>query len=193
MILGITGSFGAGKTTVARLFAKRGYEIIDADKIGHQLYNKKTTKNKVIMEFGRKILTKNKIDRKKLKKIVFHNNKELRKLSWIMWPEIIKGIMSIIKSSDKNIAIDAAILIEANALPLVDKLIVVKADSRVLMKRLINKGKYTRKEIKTILSSQLPQNKKLMYADYIIDNSKSLNNTEQQVKRIIKSIKINNQ
>lgn len=191
MILGITGSFGSGKTAVAKILKKYGYKIINADKIGHRLYHKKAIKNKVIRAFGKKILTKNKIDRRKLKNIVFYNKKELKKLNKIMWPEIIKEIKSTIRKPYKNIAIDAAILIEAKALSLVDKLIVVRINNKSLMKRLINKDKYTKQDINNILKSQLPQNKKVEYADYIIDNSKSLNNTEKQVKKIIKSININ--
>ncbi len=186
MILGITGSFGAGKTRVANILRRYGYKIIDADKIGHRLYNKKAIKDKVIKTFGKGILTKDKIDRKKLKNIVFYDKKELKKLNKIMWPEIIKEIKSI--KSAKKIAIDIAIIIEAKALSLVDKLIVVKINNKRLMKRLINKGKYTKQEIKNILKSQLPQNQKLRYADYIIDNSKSLADTGKQVKNIIKKI-----
>ena len=188
MILGITGSFGSGKTAVAKLFERYGYGIINADKIGHQLYNKTSIKNKVIKKFGKEILSNNKIDRNKLKKIVFYNKKELKKLNKIMWPEIIREIKTIIKKSGKKMAIDAAILIEAKALSLVDKLVVAKIDKKIQMKRLINKGKYTKQEIKNILSSQLLQNKKLKYADYIIDNSKSIKHTEEQVRRVVQAL-----
>ena len=188
MILGITGSFGSGKTAVAKLFERYGYGIINADKIGHQLYNKTSIKNKVIKKFGKEILSNNKIDRNKLKKIVFYNKKELKKLNKIMWPEIIREIKTIIKKSGKKMAIDAAILIEAKALSLVDKLVVAKIDKKIQMKRLINKGKYTKQEIKNILSSQLPQNKKLKYADYIIDNNKSIKHTEEQVRRVVQAL-----
>ena len=55
MKIGITGIFCSGKTTVAKLFEKKGYKNINADNVGHKLLNKKEIKNKVIKEFGKKI------------------------------------------------------------------------------------------------------------------------------------------
>ena len=69
MIIGITGIFCSGKTTIAKIFSRYGYKVINADKIGHELLNKKIIKDKVIKKFGRKILVKSKIDRIKLKNI----------------------------------------------------------------------------------------------------------------------------
>lgn len=190
MILGITGIFGSGKTIVAKLFAKHGYKHINTDAIGHKLLNKKPIKKKIIKEFGKSILIKNKIDRKKLKNIIFYDNKKLLKLNKIIHPSIIKEIESIIrKSKNKNIVIDAALLIEAKALNLVDKLIVVKINKKEQLKRTLKKKKYNKKEINNIIKSQLSQKEKLKYADYIIDNSRGLRNTEKGVERIITQLK----
>jgi len=188
MIIGITGVFGSGKTKVAELFAKYGYKHINADKIGHELLNKKQIKNKAKKEFGKSILTKNKIDRKKLKKIVFYNDKKLIKLNKIIHPFIIKEIKNKVKKN-KNIVVDGALLIEAKALNLVDKLIVVKINKKEQLKRILEKKKYNKKEINNIIRSQLSQKEKLKYADKIIDNSKSLINTKKQVKKIINELK----
>lgn len=174
MIIGVTGVFGSGKTTVANLLARKGYKRINADETGHKLLNKKDIKNKVVKEFGKGILTKGKIDRKKLKKIVFHNKNELKKLNKIIHPEIIKEIKKIIKKSKKNIVIDGALLIEAKALNLIDKLIVVKISKKEQMKRLLKKKKYTGAEVNHILRSQLSQKEKLKYADIVVDNSRHI-------------------
>ena len=182
MILGITGIFGSGKTTVAKLFAKYGYKHINADEIGHQLLNKSSIKNKVIKAFGKSILTNNKIDRRKLKDIVFINHKELIKLNKIIHPEIIREISSIIKGSkNKNIMVDGALLIETKSLNLIDKLIIVKINKKEQLKRIKRKKKYTKNEINNIIKSQLSQNQKLKYADYTIVNSKNLKETEEQI------------
>lgn len=189
MIIGITGIFGSGKTTVAGLFARHGYKVINADEIGHKLLNKKPIKDKVIKEFGSSILTNKNIDRKKLKSIVFYNHKKLIKLNKIIHKPIIEEIKSIIKKSkNKNIVVDGALLIEAWALNLVDKLIVVKINKKEQLKRVLNKRKYNKKEISNIIKSQLSQKEKLKYADYIIDNSMGLKNTEKRFKEIIKSL-----
>lgn len=186
MALGITGVFGSGKTTVAKLFKKYGYKHINADQIGHQLLNKQKIKNKIIKEFTKKILTKNKIDRKKLKNIVFYNKNKLKKLNKIIHPEIIKEIKLIIKSKNKKLVVDGALLIEAKCTKLFKKLIVIKISKKEQIKRILKKGKYTKQEIDNIISSQLSQKEKLKYADVIITNSKDINHIKKQVKEIIK-------
>ncbi len=193
MIIGITGTFGSGKTTIAEMFKGYGYKIINADKIAHSLLNKKEIKNAIIKEFGTSILTKGKINRRKLKDIVFNNHKELVRLNKIIHPAIIKKIKSIIKKTkNKKIIIDGALMIEANCLDLVDKLLVVKIKKEEQLRRILKKRKYTKKEIRNIIKSQLNQKQKLKYADYIIDNSNKIKDTKKQVEEIIKRIEQKN-
>lgn len=188
MIIGITGSFGSGKTIVANLFKRYGFSVINVDELYRNIYKKdKSLKEKIEKVFGT-------IDRDELKKIVFSNKNKLKKLDKITHPIIISEIKSMIKKinkkyKNKKIIIDAPLLIEANALYLVDKLIVVICHKEEQIKRLLNKRKYTKREIKQIISSQIPLKEKLKYADYIIDNSYSLNNTKKQVKELIKLLK----
>ena len=182
MIIGITGVFGSGKTVVSRLFSRYGYRVINADEIGHRLLDNK--------EFGKSVLIKNKINRKKLKKIVFYNHKALIRLNKIIHPPIIKEIKSIIKKSkNKKIIVDGALLIETRCLKLFDKLIVVKISRDEQLKRILKKKKYNKKEINSIIKSQLSQREKLKYADIVVDNSKSLKHTKKGIKKIIKALK----
>ena len=181
MIYGITGIFGSGKSTVAKLF--KSYRIINADKIGHNLLDKKQIKDKIIKKFSISILTKNKIDRKKLKNIVFYNHKELIKLNKIIHPYLIKEIKDQIKKQKKAV-VDAALLIELKLHKYVDKVIVVKINKEKAIKRVLNKKKYNKKEINNIFKSQLSQKEKLKYADIVVDNSKSLANTKKQIGKI---------
>ncbi len=187
MIIGITGAFGSGKTTVADIFKKYGFEVINADELYHGIYEKdEKLKNKVIKEFGT-------LDRGKIKKVVFNDYKILKKLNEITHPMIIKEIKNKIKEIKKNniknneksnIALDVPLLIEAKMQDMVDKIIVVKCNKKIQFERLLKKGKHTRKEIENIISSQLPTEEKIKYADLVVDNSKTVKETEKQVKTI---------
>ncbi len=189
MIIGVTGVFGSGKTIVSRLFAKKGYKVVNADEIGHRLLNKKPIKDKVINEFGKSILVNNRINRRKLKDIVFNNHRKLVRLNKIIHPPIIKEIKSIIKKNkNKKIIVDGALLIEAKCANLFDKIIVVKINRKEQLKRVLKKRKYNKKEINNITKSQLSQKEKIKYADYVIDNSGELLDTNRKVTEIINQL-----
>ena len=138
MILGITGSIGSGKTAAAKIFSRYYYTRIDADEIGHSLMKEnKELKNKLIKNFGNKILGKNgNIDRKKLGGIVFNDKNELKKLNSMMHPLIIYEIKNQIEKIQKEcgdntkIIIDAPLLLETNLKNYVDKIIVIKNGHR---------------------------------------------------------------
>ena len=189
MIIGVTGSFGSGKTTVANLFKKYNFKVINVDKVYGSIYKKnKLLRIKLKKEFGT-------VNRNKLKKIVFNSSIQLKRLNKITHPLILKQTIKRIKkiqskNKNENIAIDIPLLIEAKAANLVDKIIVVKCSRNIQIKRVLNKKKkYSKEEIKNITKSQMPLKEKLKYADYVVDNSYSLDKTKKQVKKIADELK----
>lgn len=191
MIIGITGSFGTGKTTVANMFSQYGFKIIIVDKLYHNIYKKDNSlKNKVKKEFGT-------LDRNKIKKIVFNDSKKLKKLNKITHPIIIKAIkkeiykikkINELKNNETNIVIDAPLLFEAKAMNLVDKVIVVKCSKKEQIKRILKKKKYLKKEIEHIIESQMPLKEKIKKADFVVDNNKTLKETQKHVENLVKII-----
>ncbi len=187
MILGITGSFGSGKTIVSNIFKKYGFEVINADKLYHGIYNKnKALRNKIKREFGT-------LNRSQLKKIVFDNSAKLMKLDSITHPIIINSIKKEIGKIKKNnkearIIVDVPLLFEAKMQNMFDKIIVVKCDEKTQIKRLLKKKKYSEKEIKQIIESQMPLKEKVKKADFVVDNSQSLKGAEKQVNSFIDSM-----
>ena len=190
MIIGITGSIGSGKTTVAKLFSKHHFNIINADEIGHSvLKNNLFIKKKLIENFGNEILGKNKrIDREELGKIVFNDKRKLKKLNSIMHPVIFSEIKNrahrIIKKygTRAKIIIDAPLLLETNVKKIVDHVIVVQAEIEKITER--NK-KFSKDNIKKISEFQMPMYEKIKYADFIIYNNGDFKNLENQVMDII--------
>ena len=193
MVIGITGSFGSGKTTVARMFVSLGVRVIDADRIAHRLIRPQTgVYRRIIESFGRGILARDgSIERRKLARIVFGNKKLLRKLNRIVHPAVIATIRKESAKSRTGIFIlDAPLLIEAGLEKEVDVLIVVRSTRKKQIERLLKKDIYTKAEILKRINSQMALSKKMRVAGFIIDNNGSLANTRAQVKRIYRALEI---
>ena len=187
IILGLTGSFGSGKTSVARIFRSYGAKIIDADKLAHQVIRPGENAYKGIVKiFGRQILKQNKsIDRRKLARIVFGDRKLLIKINRIMHPEIIRMIKKKIRTAPAKIVIlDAPLLIEAGLETIVDKLIVVTLTQKKQIERILKKHALKKSDIIKRIEAQMPLEKKVRLADFIIDNNGSVQATKKQVQRI---------
>jgi len=188
LVIGLTGNFGSGKSTVARIFSAYGSKIIDADEIAHSCFSRKSkVYKKTISMFGAKILASNKnIDRQKLARIVFDDKKLLGKLNSMVHPEVIRIIKSKINSEKKGvIVLDAPLLLEAGLGNIVDRLLVVKVARDTRIKRLLRKMSLSRADIAKRIRFQIPDNAKARLADFIIDNNGSLAETRKQVKELI--------
>ena len=200
MILGLTGNFGSGKSTVAGMFKELGegrVNIIDVDKIGHNVLNGECYKE-VLEEFGSDILDYDlKIDREILREIVFSDKTRLKKLESILHPRMLSEVELELRRLDTKhsiVIIEAAILIELGLLGLVDKLIVV------LCKRQVERfGKENREtgssiseeDINKILDAQMDESILEAKAHFVVDNNGSLENTRKQVEEIWETINTN--
>ncbi len=186
-IIGLTGSFGSGKSTVAGIFAAYGARVIDADKIARAAVRRGSkVYKKIVTSFGNRVLARDKaIDRRKLAELIFNDPKQLKRLNAIIHPEVIRIIKAKINSLKKGvIVLDAPLLLEANLQRILDCLIVVKISRDKQFSRLIKRRSLKRADILKRIKSQISQKMKLRFADFIINNSGSLANTRKQVAQI---------
>lgn len=192
MIIGLTGTFGTGKTFVASIFKGLGAKIIDADVMARKTYRiGRIAYKEILRSFGSGILdTDNDIDRKKLASVVFSNRKKLDRLNRIVHPQVIKEIKNEIKRLKKKevLIIDAPLLVEANVTGLVDKLIVVKASKANQIKRCRKKFHINKEDILKRIKRQIPLERKIKLADFVIDNSGTKSDTRKQVVEIWRKI-----
>jgi dephospho-CoA kinase len=189
IILGLTGSFGSGKTTVAAIFKSYGCKIIDADRIAHTVIKHAGKVYKQIIDtFGCDILKNNKsIDRDKLARIVFNNRSALGALNKIIHPVVIGIIKNQIRTSRaKVIVLDAPLLIEAGLKSLVDKLIVVNIKKNIQIERIVKKMPLSKADILKRIKNQIPLGNKVRLADFVIDNNGTLEETKSQILKIWK-------
>lgn len=188
--LGVTGSFGSGKSTVAAMLARHGAAVVDADQIVHRLLslNGKCVKA-VVRSFGKDILKSGRIDRKALAQKVFADSRHRRALERIIHPQVIREIHGRLKGFQRSkrhtvVVLDVPLLFEAGLDRLVDAVVVVKASPPIQERRLRKRIAMTHQEFLKRLKAQMPLSKKIAQADFVVDNSGSLKETRRQVKKI---------
>ena len=197
LIIGLTGGIVGGKSTVASMFKDLGAKIVDADKLGHSvILPHRPAWKKITRLFGKGVLQNDlTIDRGKLGKIVFTNQTLLKKLNEITHPEIIKLIKKEINlarnkthNREEILIIDATLIYEAKIDRLMDKIIAVYIDEDEQIKRIIKRNNLSKEEALQRIKSQMPMKEKVKMADYVIDNSNSLDETKKQVEKIWKKL-----
>lgn len=193
IIAGLTGTIGTGKSTVAAMFGELGAFIIDADKLAHDVVEPdKPAWQSIVKTFGQDILNKDRtLNRQKLADIVFNNKDKLQMLNSIVHPAVLSEDARLVeqrKAVDPNglIVKDIPLLLELGpevARMLVQVIIVVYCSPQVQLKRLITRG-MAESDAKDRIRNQVPVEEKIKFADFVVNNDGSLEETRRQVVAI---------
>jgi dephospho-CoA kinase len=189
-IIGLTGSIGTGKSTVAWMFEELGVPTLNADTVAHEMIEPRKPAWKQIYErYGKAILQGNDlIDRKALSQIVFRDPEERKFLESAIHPHVKEelkhriGMMS--KAGHPFFIIEVPLLFEANWTDIFDAIIVVRCSEETEIRRCTEKFHVDNAEIKLRIAAQLPLSEKAAGADAIIDNDGELEETRVQVTRL---------
>jgi dephospho-CoA kinase len=186
-IIGILGGIGSGKSTVAAEFVKLGCGLIDADKIAHELLEKKSVKEKIINLFGRNILdsSEEKISRKKLADIVFTDSEKLSMLNGIIHPLVLKQVEELIEQFNqqnqvKAIVLDMPLLVEVGWEKRCDKLIFVDCEEKKRAER-AKRMDFDKNQLKIRENFQISLDNKATIADNTIVNNSGFSALVKQV------------
>jgi dephospho-CoA kinase len=192
---GLTGNIASGKSYASSVFAELGAHIIDADRVVHELLACGTkTYGKIVEAFGAQILDGNmNIDRRRLARIVFFDEELRMLLNRLTHPEIHEEILRRIfeleqQSSGGIIMVDAALMVETGNYKMYHRLAVVTCDPVLQLSRLMSRDALTEKEAKARIASQMPIEEKIKLADYIIDTSGTLKQTQDRVEAVYKDL-----
>ncbi len=191
IVLGVTGSFGTGKSTVCQLLAASGAKVIDADLISYKLLQpRQPGYRKVVNFFGERILKRNKaIDRQVLGAIVFDDPRLLKALNKLIHPLVIAEIKKQISRVKCKLAVvDAPLLFETKLADLFDQIVVVKADRKKQFSRLLERTTLSKADIVKRLNTQMPLSAKIRKADFVIDNSSTIEKTKKQVEYLRRNL-----
>jgi len=187
--IGITGGIGSGKSTASQILGELGAEVIDADKVGHQIYLPETPAwREIVATFGAGVLAPDRtIDRTKLGPIVFSDPEALQKLNAIAHGKIFSYIQGQIdymrdKQATRVVAVEAAILLEAGWRSLVDQLWVVVAEVDVVIARLKAYKHFTEEQARARIAAQLSNAERIAQADQVIWNNTDLSALRQAVE-----------
>ena len=179
LVVALTGNIGCGKSSLSDIFRAEGIKIIDADIIARQIYEDEKLLSKVYETFGNDIKNEDgSLNRKALGRIVFSDDEKLIQLNKLTHPVIRQKVSDEIeeyKSQNEEIVIlDAALLVESDYLNFIDKLLVVTCKENIQIERIIARDNCSIEEALGRIKSQMSQENKVKYADYVIDNSATL-------------------
>lgn len=193
-VIGITGTIGAGKSTVGSILEELGVPVIDTDTITHEVQNSEKVKRAVVERFGKAVLTDDgtgKIDRKKLGALVFKDPVAKRDLESLIHPAVILESRRCVASHSGKpfVAILAPLLFEAKVQGEYDEIWAVIANERVLRERLAKRDDLSEDLITQRLAAQFSQEEKARLSSVVIDNSTSREETRRQVEVNLEKLK----
>jgi dephospho-CoA kinase len=193
LIIGLTGSIGMGKSETAKMFARHGVPVCDADALVHQLYEPGGAAVQPVSEAFPDTLVDGRIDRVRLSKSVIGNPEAIRKLETIVHPLVGLAQWNFLKSNAEGgtpmVVLDIPLLLESKGPKRVDVVVVVSAPADMQRTRVLARPGMTEEKLDVILQKQMPDAEKRARADYIIDTSLGLAHAEAQVAALIEKLR----
>jgi dephospho-CoA kinase len=188
LTIGLTGGIGSGKSTVSKFLAELGAPIIDADKVGHEIYAPDGPAYRdMIAAFGEGILAPDRtIDRKKLGPIVFADPAALKRLNSIVHPKMFARMREMVGAmrtggERKPIVVEAAILIEANWQPLFNEIWLVIASREHVIERVERDRGLKPEQTEARIKAQLSDDDRRKYATTVVTNNGTVDELRAKV------------
>ncbi len=195
MIIGITGGFSSGKSTVAGFLAERGAVVLDADTMAHQaLVSEENCYQAVVKLFGDSILGEGRrIDRQLLGKIVFSDFKKLQRLNQIIHPYVKRKFkettVRILRENPRSLIVfDVPLLVESGMTSDVDWMVVVTTTVKKQIERAMERFGLAEREVLRRIQAQIPSREKARRADFVISTSGTLDETKEQVEKLCQKL-----
>lgn len=192
--IGLTGGVGSGKSTVSSYMHELGIPVIDGDKLAREaVVPGSLAMNRLRETFGPHIfLPDGSLDRLKVGEIVFNDEEKRQKLNGIIHPYIWyrtrEELIRAQKAGYSVAVLDMPLLLEISWQLRVEEVWLVEVPLEVQIARVISRDGFTRKQVMERIGKQMPTMNKMNYADVIIDNSRSVEDTRRQVREALKHV-----
>ncbi len=188
LVVGLAGGVGGGKSTVAELFRNWGARIIDADALGHRVIDRPGVRRRLVAAWGPGILYGSRVDRRALARAAFRSRASVRRLNRLVHPAILREIRRRLARARGWVVLDAALLYEAGADRLCDRVVFVDAPRRVRRARTATRG-WPRGELEKRERFQRAPAYKKRRAHYVIDNAGPKSRTKDQARQICRELR----
>jgi len=186
--VGLTGSIGMGKSETAKLFARLGLPVFDADATVHALYGPGGAGTAAIAVRFPGAVTAEGVDRARLAKIVAADASALRELEALVHPLVREAEDRFVDDArarnEELVILDIPLLFETGRDTTMDAIVVVSAPEEVQRARVLKRTGMTLEKLEAILVRQVPDAKKRAQADFVIETDKGLDHALAQVKRV---------
>jgi len=193
LVIGLAGGIGTGKSEVARFLQELGAVVIDADRVGHEVYTPHTEAwHEIIRTFGRDVLKANgEVDRRKLAALVFGDPQALAQLEAITHPAITERVRERIEELKRQgarvVVLEAIKLTRTAAAELVDEVWVTYSSEERVVERLARRGNLKVEEVKQRIEAQLPFAEMKRAAQVVVENQGSLQELRDRVQSLWES------
>lgn len=174
ILVGLTGGIGSGKSTVAKIFQALGIKVYNSDDEAKNIINtNKEVIVKIKNKFGDSIYVNGFLDSKQLALVVFNNEEALNELNAIVHPQVKFHFENWVlqNKKEKVLVKEAAILIESGANKGLDKVVLVTAPEELRISRVCNRDKSNEDDVRKRIKSQMTDDEKMPYVDYVIKNN----------------------
>ena len=186
-VIGLTGGIASGKSVVSQMLAERGALIIDADKVGHEAYLKGSGCYEAVVEaFGPDVVgADGEIDRKALGGKVFGDAAQRKRLEGIVWPWMratMESRLAAIRADGTPVVVlEAAVLIEADWIPITDQVWVVIVPPDLARRRVMERNGLTAEQADARIAAQLTNEERVKHARVVIENAGTLDELHAKV------------
>lgn len=189
--IGLTGGVGSGKSTVSSYMKKLGIPVIDGDRLAQEAVRPGSKVMECIQEaFGKEIFCEDgTLNRAKMAEIVFSDDEKREKLNHMIhpyiWRKTQEQLIQFQKEGKTVVVLDMPLLLEISWQLRVEEIWVVKVPADIQIHRVIQRSGMTEAQVLERIKKQMPTENKLNYADVIIDNSHTIEDTERQVREAL--------
>ncbi|MFA5291824.1 MAG: dephospho-CoA kinase [Phycisphaerae bacterium] len=193
-IIGILGAIASGKSTVAKELQSRGCAVIDADAIAKEFLQTDDIKRQIRQRFGDKVFDKaGNVDKAGLAESVFGDSAAVKAINDIIHPPVLKKTEELIEryqndANVKAIVLDVPLLLEIGWEKRCNKLVFVRCDEPLRLKRIAEKGLFDQNQLKKRENFQISLDKKQKISHYMLDNNDGLSELTKQIGEIFPAL-----